>query len=130
MRAFDEAILVRMMGITDLHLNAQTGCKAQEGGREIAAMGTADPAHVAVESDLLGQPRPLPGLRQAIFGRFGREGVAHLSLKQDGGAHIDDIEGFDHMVPLAIGIGADSGDIECASICQLLSGAGRSLGSG
>jgi hypothetical protein len=42
---------------------------------------------------------------------FRREIGAHLRIKEDGGSRIDDVERFDHMLPLAVGIGGDAAHI-------------------
>src|SRR5204863_5502922 len=36
---------------------------------------------------------------------------AHMSIKQDRGPRVNDVEGFDHILPLAIGIGSHTADI-------------------
>jgi len=59
---FDKSILLRMMGIRDLHLDAQTGAEAQESRREIAALWTAHPAGIVVQGDEEGESIALQGL--------------------------------------------------------------------
>jgi hypothetical protein len=56
MKAFDESILLGMMGIADVDRDAYTRAKADQGGRKITALGTANPACIAIQPDGLGPP--------------------------------------------------------------------------
>ncbi len=103
--------------------------RSAPGRREIAACRTTHQAHVAVEGQQL---RAAVGTQQGGDLRqsgLRREVGPHLGLDQDRGAHIDRVEHFDDVLPLAKGISGHGGGIECASSCHWLIGAGRSSGS-
>ena len=51
---FDKTILLGVMRITDVDLDAETGTKAQQGGRKVTARWAAHPARIAVQGDALG----------------------------------------------------------------------------
>jgi hypothetical protein len=52
--AFDKAILLGMMRITDVNLNAQTRAKTNQSGREVTARWTADPTRITIQGDASG----------------------------------------------------------------------------
>ncbi len=58
--ALDKTILLGVMRITDVDLDAETGPKAQEGGRKVTARWAAHPARVAVQGDALGADHTWP----------------------------------------------------------------------
>ena len=49
--ALDKAILLWVMRSTDLDVDAQTGAKADQSRGKITALGTADPARIAIQGD-------------------------------------------------------------------------------
>ena len=51
-----------------------------------------------------------------------------MGIEKHRGTSINDVEGLDHMLLLAIRIGRDTPDIGYQSICQQVMGAGRSRG--
>jgi len=113
---------------TDIGDNLQAQQEAQESGGEIATTGQALPSGVTIEGDAIRLallPKHLcHGLESGLSMKMGVNVRSH----QDGGSHIHDIQNFDHMLLLAIRISRDGGGVECASICQLLIGSGRSRG--
>src|ERR1700733_6023911 len=76
MEAFDVGILLRMMRITDLHLDAQTSAKAQQRGTKITTLRTADKACVAVQGDLAWHTPALHGMDQGFNHGFRRKVTA------------------------------------------------------
>ena len=63
---FDKGVLLGMMGIADVDLDAQTGSKAQQGGRKVTALRTAHPARIAIQGDALGSTIPCQGESQGF----------------------------------------------------------------
>ena len=68
--AFDKAILLPMMRITDVDFNAQTGAKPDQRGRKITACGTAHPAWIAIQGNPCGSTILGQGERQGEVSPF------------------------------------------------------------
>jgi hypothetical protein len=109
--SFDKGVLLRVMRITDLDLDAQTGSKAQQGGRKVTARRAAHPARIAIQGHALGSTVPGQRARQGFSGRFRGEIRAHMRIQEHGGSGVKDVERFDDVLLLAKGIGRHAGHI-------------------
>src|SRR5689334_7363234 len=79
-KTFHIGILFWMLRIADIHLNAQTTAKPQQGGTKITALGTAHKAGIAIQRNL---PRHAPALHsmyQRFNHRLSRKVTADLGM--------------------------------------------------
>ena len=67
---FHKAILLRMMRSTEEHGHPQGVTKADQGDREIAALGSAHPARVAIQGNRMGQAVRSQTSERALAARF------------------------------------------------------------
>src|SRR5438034_7761409 len=108
---FDKRVLLGMMRLADLDLDAQTGPKAQEGCRKIAALRAAYPACIPIQGNPLGATVLRQGTGQRFPCRFGGEIGAHMGIEAPRGSRVATVERFDHMLPLALWISRHAGHI-------------------
>src|SRR5881396_811046 len=71
--AFDKAILLWVVRLADQHYHPQGLAKTQQSGREVAALGSPDPAGVPVEGNGVGQSMCLKRLGHGQQRRFCRK---------------------------------------------------------
>src|SRR5947209_10270854 len=71
----------------------------------------ANPAGIAIQSDTCGSTILRQRTGQRLQRRFSGEIGAHMCIEEYGGAGVDDVERFDHMLPLALGISGYTGDV-------------------
>ncbi|BCL83895.1 hypothetical protein ccbrp13_70520 [Ktedonobacteria bacterium brp13] len=111
METFDIGILLRMMRITDVHLDAQTSAKTQQRGTKITVLRTADKACVAVQGDLAWHAPALHGMDQGFNHGFRGKVTAHFGVQPERRPLIDDVEDFQAMLLFAQGIDLGTADI-------------------
>ena len=109
--ALHKAILLRMVRIAHTHSDPQTLTEAHQRRGEIAAVGAAHKAHIAIKGQLQGTTVDAQQAGHLLQGGLRVEVCSHLGLDQDRGAHINGVEHFDHMPLLAIGLGRHTGGI-------------------
>jgi hypothetical protein len=96
---------------TDVHVDAQTGAKAEHGRGKITARWAADPPRIAVQRQAQRTAILLQWLDESLQGHFSREVLAHLGIEEHRGATIDEVERFDAVLSFALWLGRDAGDI-------------------
>jgi hypothetical protein len=90
------------MSRTDLNIDAQTRAKAEQGRWKVTACRTAYPSGVSIQGDLVWQTVLGQSLCQGRESRFRRKIGADVSIQQNRGAHINDVERLHNMLPLTI----------------------------
>src|SRR2546426_774516 len=85
--------------------------KREPRGREVAALGSPDPAGVPVEGNGVGQSVCLKRLGHGQQRRFCRKIGTDMTGEEHRGALVDDVERFDHVLLLAVRIGGHAGSI-------------------
>ncbi len=99
--AFDKRIFIRSMGRTDVGLDAETEQKPDERGRKITSSSSPDETRIAIKSHPRRNPRALQKVNDGFQNSLRMEIGTDLSIKEDGGTSIDEIENFNHVLLLA-----------------------------